>query len=64
MLNSVDDWDAYLSDVNKSNDDDLVKLNTRTGWPLGDSDFVFKLESITGLDLACKKPGRKLVVRK
>ncbi len=48
MLDRIDRWNAYLSDVDKGNDKDLIELHTRTGRPLGCADFVHKLEVITG----------------
>ncbi len=61
MLDRIGNWESYLSDSNKREDDDKVKLHTRTGRPLGNEKFVHKLESITGEVLAAKRPGRKPV---
>ena len=60
----IDNREAYLSAENNGEDEDLVKLHTRTGRPLGDMSFVHMLETITGEELAHKKPGRKPVNRK
>ncbi len=38
---------------------DLIKQHTRTGRPLGSTEFIRKLEVFTGKELAPKKPGRK-----
>ena len=59
MLDRVDRWSAYLSDPGKSNESALIEQHARTGRPLGSLDFVRKLEIITGVDLAPKRPGRK-----
>ena len=64
MLDRIDKWKTYLSDVDKSSDENLIMRHSRTGRPLGSADFVRKLEVITGEDLAPKKPGRKPVIRK
>ena len=64
ILDRIDNWNAYLSDAEKSNNEDLIELHTRAGSPLGSSDFVRKLEVITGAKLVPKKPGRKVVIRK
>jgi putative transposase len=57
MLERIDDLGAYLSD-NGSNID-MIKQHTRTGRPLGSVGFIQKLESMTGMDLSVKSPGRK-----
>ncbi len=37
----------------------LIKQHTRTGRPLGSTEFIRKLEVFTGEELAPKRPGRK-----
>ncbi len=64
MLDRINTWNDYLSDSDNSNNKDLIEQHTRTGRPLGCTDFVYKLEVITGEELAPKKPGRKPVIRK
>jgi len=59
MLSRIDRWANYLIDADKSNNEDLIKLHTRTGRPLGCADFVGELEDITGERLAPRRPGRK-----
>ncbi|VAW94485.1 hypothetical protein MNBD_GAMMA23-2275 [hydrothermal vent metagenome] len=59
MLDRIDRWSFYLSDADKNKDEDLIELHSRTGRPLGCTDFVRKLEVITGEKLVPKKPGRK-----
>ena len=39
----------------------LIKQHTRTGRPLGNTEFIRKLEVFTGEELAPKKPDRKLI---
>ncbi|MCF6361811.1 MAG: transposase [Gammaproteobacteria bacterium] len=63
MLDRIDRWNAYLSDEDQCNDEDLIELHTRTGRPLGCVDFLRKLEVITGEELVPKRPGRKPVIR-
>ena len=63
MLYRIGSWSINLSDTDKSNED-LIKLHTRTGRPLGSADFLRKLELITSAELAPKKPGREVVNRK
>jgi len=64
MLDRIDRWNAYLSDADKSNDEDLIARHTRTGRPLGSANFVRTLEITTGEKLAPKRPGSKPVIRK
>ena len=60
MLDLVDDWGVYLSDENEHNQvREHIERHTRTGRPLGDASFVSMLETITGMSLAPKRPGRK-----
>jgi len=59
MLDRVDNWREYLSDVRKTTDlIELISLHTRTGRPLGDGSFVSMLEKITGRKLLPKRLGR------
>jgi len=59
MLDRVDRWNAYLSDAVKLDKEELIERHARTGRPLGNPDFIRKLEIITGEELAPKRPGRK-----
>ncbi len=62
MLDRIDDWAAYLT-KNTDTHDTILELHTRTGRPLGDEQFVSRLESLTGRILARKRPGRKAKTR-
>ena len=59
MLDRVNRWNASLSDAIKLDKEELIELHARTGKPLGNPDFIRKLEFITGEQLAPKRPGRK-----
>jgi len=59
MLDRVENWSNYLASSSKHNEEALIKFHSRTGRPLGNPDFVRKLECITGQELAPKSPGRK-----
>ncbi len=62
MLDRVGDWRAYLSDSGKAGGDyEVIERHTRTGRPLGDQGFVAMLETVTGRNLAPKRPGRRPV---
>jgi putative transposase len=59
MLARIDNWGAYLSDTDNGCNIDMIKQHTRIGRPLGSVGFMQKLESMTGMDLSVKSPGRK-----
>jgi putative transposase len=60
MLELIDDWAAYLSKESASGEVvEDIKRHSRTGRPLGDSQFVTELEDLTGRVLAPRRPGRK-----
>ena len=42
----------------------LIKQHTRTGRPLGGTEFIRELEVFTGEELAPKRPGRIPIVGK
>lgn len=58
MLDRIADWGRYLAS-DSDTCDELLDRYSRTGRPLGDERFVSRLESLTGLVLARKRPGRK-----
>jgi len=64
MLDRIDNWSVYLSDTSNSNEVELIRPHTRTGWVFGSPDFVRKLDIITGEELAPKRPGRKSTIGK
>ena len=64
MLDRVDRWSDYLLDTGNGNESELIELHARTGRPLGSPDFIRRLETITGEDLAPKRPGRKPAIFK
>ncbi len=59
MIKRVGNWTEYLSGSDNSNNTDLIKQHTRTGRPLGSTEFIRKLEVFTGEELAPKRTGRK-----
>ena len=64
MLERVNGWGEYLGSSNNYDEQESIKLNSRTGRPLGSPEFVRKLEILSGRELAVKKPGRKPLARK
>ena len=59
MLDRVKCWGVYLLDTGDGIADELIERHARTGRPLGSLEFMRRLESLTGLDLFPKRPGRK-----
>lgn len=59
MLSLVDDWAAYLTNGADNGIEALISKHLRTGRPLGNEQFVQKLERITGRVLAPRPVGRK-----
>ncbi len=59
MIKRVGNWTEYLSGSDDSDSIDLIKLHTRTGRPLDNTEFIRKLEVFTGEELAPKRPGQK-----
>jgi len=58
-LNSdIKDWSTYLQGEEKEEDLDTFRKHERTGRPLGDKDFITKIEEMTGRALRKKKGGR------
>lgn len=48
MLELIDDWAKYLTDVQDVSLEQQISTHSRTGRPLGDARFVQTLERLTG----------------
>jgi len=59
ILAEVEDWSSYLGEGRKGKDNGLFKEHLHTGWPLGNKDFIDKLEKVTRRILRRRKPGAK-----
>jgi len=55
---SVDDWSGWLSEVEPEDLVSQLRLHTRTGRPLGEADFVQRLETESGRRLHALPVGR------
>lgn len=55
----IGNWTKFLASHECKEDMKAVKQCIKTGRPLGDEQFVKKLEQLTGRRLAKQKPGRK-----
>jgi putative transposase len=47
----IEDWSTYLKEDEEASDIDRIEMHARTGRPLGDDQFIDKLEKITGRPL-------------
>jgi len=57
MTEEITNWKEYLSDDTDDKKGDLFVGCVDTGRPLGDNDFIKKLEAVVGRTLRRKKPG-------
>ncbi|HEO72478.1 MAG TPA: hypothetical protein ENN80_14560 [Candidatus Hydrogenedentes bacterium] len=59
MLSRVEDWEAYLArDVGEA-ESTALRRHERTGRPLGNQDFIERLDNQLGRFLRKRKPGPK-----
>lgn len=58
LHSDIKDWGAFLQGGDKESDLATFRKHERTGRPLGDKDFIAKIEEITGRTLGKKKVGR------
>lgn len=56
-LEEIGDWESFLEGDNSVSMTDEIRKHTRTGQPLGTSEFIDKLEALTGKRLRRRKPG-------
>jgi len=59
MMERVNDWRTYLSGPVNENDAEDIRKHSRTGRPPGTSEFVNKIEILTGETLSPRRPGPK-----
>jgi len=60
MLSRIEDWRRFLSEGEAcAVDDAVIRKHSRIGHPLGRTEFVTEIESLTGRVLAARKPGPK-----
>ena len=59
VIREISDWAGYLADGDNGEDINLFTRHTEVGRPLGDGDFIEKIEKITGRFLRKNKPGPK-----
>lgn len=59
MLARVSNWEAWLADIFRYDNENLIKQHSRTGRPPGNSEIVSELEVFTAQTLAPGRPGPK-----
>lgn len=59
LLELVEDWVTFLSGGCTDADSEVLHRHERTGRPLGDDDFLSKIEKAVGRSLRRRKPGPK-----
>ena len=59
LLEIVGDWSNFINEDEPGEEIDRHHLHERTGRPLGDEDFLERIEKLIGRDLRRQKPGPK-----
>ncbi len=63
LLQLVDSWDSYVSVPATAAHVDMLRKYSRTGRPIGNDDFIARLERATGRTLRKQKTGPKGAVK-
>lgn len=58
MVDRFKDWQAFLAKNDAKNQLEIFRKHSRTGRPVGNDQFVSRLERLTGRTLVKRKPGR------
>lgn len=59
VVSEIKDWKAFLSEKEEQFTGNLLEAHANSGRPLGDNQFIERLEAITGRILHKQKPGPK-----
>lgn len=59
MLERIDDWVAYLDEPGEQQKTKAIHVHSRTGRPLGNDEFLDRIQAITGRKVRKGKPGPK-----
>ncbi len=59
LMDEITDWEAYLNAAEDSQKLEELRTHQKTGRPLGENEFIEKMEYVTGVVLKKKKRGRK-----
>ena len=58
LQDMIKDWRSYLGEGGQELDQ--IRKHSRTGRPLGDEEFIGKLECVLGRSMQKKRPGPKI----
>jgi putative transposase len=61
LVSEIEDWGSFLSEEDKQDDVKSLKLHVNSGRPLGDNNFIERIEGLTGRILHKQRPGPKEV---
>ncbi len=59
LISEISDWTSYLREETSESDRNLFESHARTGRPLGNDEFIDRLEKMTGRSTKKEKPGPK-----
>ena len=63
MLERISDWRSYLAGSTNADDAEKIRKHSRCRRRLGSTEFIRKLEALTGESLAPRRPGPKPKLR-
>ena len=53
----IDEWHRYIAESIPDADIEALRQHSSTGWPVGNHQFISKLEALTGRRLVRREPG-------
>jgi putative transposase len=59
LSDKIKDWASFLAEGTSESELRLLQKHASTGRPLGDQDFIERLEKLTGRKIAPQRPGPK-----
>ncbi len=59
LISEISDWTSYLREETSESDRNLFESHARTGRPLGNDEFIDRLEKMTGRSTKKERPGPK-----
>ena len=59
LTSVIPDWASYLRLETSHSEKNLFRSHAKSGYPLGNDEFIDRLESLMGMSLRKKKPGPK-----
>jgi putative transposase len=59
LMSFISNWKLYLRENENESQIKALRSHSRTGRPLGNDEFIKRIETISGRTIRKKKPGRK-----